>query len=428
MATVTTTTTQKARRGYGVWLARMTAKTILYIILFLLIILLFVQLPFVQNIIRKKVVAYLENKLDTRIEVGSLHVGWPQDIVLKDVYIEDKQKDTLLSGGSIEARLDLWDLAFNNEINISNIELNNITAKIKRQLPDTTFNFQFIVDAFVPTDASTASPADTSASAITLRSLELNNVRIVYQDIVSGTDMQASVQYFDTKIDVFNPEQLKFDVPETTIKGLTASLYQVKPLARPTPAAIDSMEAEQPIVMDLDFRNVNLENVNVVYRNDVSATSGSFVIGELEVTPENIDLNNRFIELKDLTAKNTNTIIRIGKDPEGKVLVKEVEQEAASQVEAGWNIRVESIDMQNNKLQFDNDNMPRKPAEMDYAHLKADSFSLQAKNIVQSAAPLSRPVSASKAGLISAACKPLFYIAAKRLTCRIFTWKHPAPN
>ncbi|HEX2627752.1 MAG TPA: hypothetical protein VHM26_02030, partial [Chitinophagaceae bacterium] len=381
MATVTTTTNQRTPRSFGVRFARIAAKTILYIVLFILIILLFLQFPFVQNIIKKKVVAYLENKLDTRIEVGSLYVGWPQDVVLKDVYIEDKQKDTLLSGGSIEARLNLWDFAFKQEVNISRIKLNDITAKIKRQLPDTTFNFQFIVDAFAPTD-TTSTPSDTSASAITLKSVELNNVRLVYQDIVSGTDMHGFVQYFDTKIDLFNPTQLQFDVPETTIKGLTASLYQVKPLARPTPAIVDSMEAQEPILMDLDFKNVNLENINVVYRNDVSATTGSFMIGELEVTPENIDLDNRIIQLNELKAKNTNSVIHIGNDPEGKVVVQKTEQEAEAQADAGWTINIASVDMQNNQLRFDNDNMPRKTAEMDYAHLKADSFSLQAKDIV----------------------------------------------
>jgi hypothetical protein len=57
----------------------------------------------------------------------------------------------------------------------------------------------------------------------------------------------------------------------------------------------------------------------------------------------------------------TNTIaaIRFGKKEQAKVVIKEAKQEAKSQVEAGWRIFASSIDLENNSLQFDNDNNSR---------------------------------------------------------------------
>src|SRR5438046_351892 len=95
-----------------------------------------------------KVETYLQNKLKTRVEIGSISFGLSGNINLKDVYIEDKTKDTLVSGGLIKAHLNFFRL-FSNEVEVKDLELQNITAKIKCLLPDTTYNFQFIVDAFV---------------------------------------------------------------------------------------------------------------------------------------------------------------------------------------------------------------------------------------------------------------------------------------
>src|SRR5436189_6359633 len=136
---------------------RIVLKTVLFIVLFFVIIILLIQTPPVQNLLRKKAVAYLEKKLQTKVEIGRVHIGLPKNIVLENVYIEDRQKDTLLSGGSIKANLDLVKLIFKNQMDIRSIALNNITAKIRRQLPDTAFNFQFVVDAFSTKDTTTAS-------------------------------------------------------------------------------------------------------------------------------------------------------------------------------------------------------------------------------------------------------------------------------
>src|SRR5262245_49638690 len=138
----------------NIWIkmARTVAKTVLFIILFLLIILLLLQTGPIQSVVRAKTVAWLEKKLQTRVEIGKAYVGLPKNIILENVYIEDRQKDTLIAGRRIEANLDLIRLLLRNELDVESIVLDNITAKVKRQLPDTAFNFQFVADAFAVPD------------------------------------------------------------------------------------------------------------------------------------------------------------------------------------------------------------------------------------------------------------------------------------
>jgi len=248
----------QAKKNIWVKPARIVAKTILFIILFLLIILLLVQTGPVQNILRVNAVAYLQKKLKTKVEVGKVYVGLPKNIILENVYIEDRQQDTLLSGGKIEANLDLFKLIFHNQIDIRSIALDNITAKIKRQLPDTAFNFQFVIDAFTIPDTTTN--ADTSSYFISIPSVELNKIRIIYKDTISGTDAEAWLDHLDTRIDKMDYGHFYFDVPKTNIKGLTAKIYQVKPLAKLEPAAKDIAEAKQPAAIKLLFKELNLRS------------------------------------------------------------------------------------------------------------------------------------------------------------------------
>jgi len=373
----------------NIWVkpARIVAKTILFIILFLLVILLLIQTGPVQNILRVQAVAYLQKKLKTKVEVGKVYVGLPKNIILENVYIEDRQKDTLLSGGRIEANLDLFKLIFQNQMDIRSIALDNITAKIKRQLPDTAFNFQFVVDAFTIPDTTTNT--DTSSYFISIPSVELNKIRIIYKDTISGTDAEAWLDHLDTRIDKMDFEHFYFDVPKTNIKGLTAKIYQVKPLVKLEPELKDMTEAQQPAALKLLFKELNLENIKLDYRNDVSATYSIIDLGSANVKPNNIDLDNRVIDLQNVSLANTIASIRFGKKEQAKIVIKEVKQEAKSQVKAGWRIFASTVTLENNSLQFDNDNNPKVKYGIDYAHFRGDSVSLEANDLLLSADSIS---------------------------------------
>ena len=84
--------------------------------------------------------------------------------------------------------------------------------------------------------------------------------RLVYNDVITGSDMETWIDHLDTRIDEFDPQRLNFNVPQTNISGVAARIYQVKPLARPEPEIKDMIEARQPSPLQLAFNQVNLEN------------------------------------------------------------------------------------------------------------------------------------------------------------------------
>src|SRR5690606_33489486 len=139
--------TTKKRRTLLSKLLRIFAWILGSVIFLIIVVLLLIQLPAVQNFGRKKAVTFLEGKLKTKVEIGKLDIKFPTDVSLQKVVVEDQSQDTLLYGKEIRVNLKMLQLLRSN-VEIEEIYLDGIVGKIKRLPPDSVFNFQFIVDAF----------------------------------------------------------------------------------------------------------------------------------------------------------------------------------------------------------------------------------------------------------------------------------------
>ncbi|MFN2440462.1 MAG: AsmA family protein, partial [Chitinophagaceae bacterium] len=355
-------------------------KIVLFLLLFLVILFLLVLTPPVQRFATTKVENYLEKKLKTKVEIGSISIGLPRKVVLNDIFLEDQTKDTLIAGGTIKADITLFKL-LSNEVEIHSLQLKDITAKVKRTLPDTAFNFQFIVDAFVTEQVKTDT-AQTANLKLEINNLAVDNLNVVYKDVLTGDDMFLHVGGLKARIDTLDPYNSHFSIPTLDIKNVTAFLNQSQPLAEAESAAQDIAEAAVPTPMKLNFGVVTLDSFNVKYENDVSAFYTQFNIGHLSLGGKDLDFQNRIVYFDELKLDNTLSAIRLGKKQMAKVLEKEIEKEVELHKQKNWTFRVNNIAINNNTFQFDNDNTPQAAHGIDYAHMRADSFSLHIKDFV----------------------------------------------
>jgi translocation and assembly module TamB len=359
--------------------AKITLKVLLWFVAVLLLIAVLVQTPPVQNFARKKVQAYLQNKLGTRIEIGRLRIGFPSSVVLDNVYLEDKTKDTLLYGGRIKVSLQMLKL-LHNEVAIGDIRLQNMTAKIKRQLPDTAFNFQFIIDAFASQNQKPATPTDTTALKMGIDNVYLDNIRFLYKDTISGNDWTIQLAHFNTHINKFDPQKQVYDVPEFYLDGLTARLYQYKPLVTVEDvAANDSSMSAMPVI---NLRQIQLKNIDIDYQNNVSAFYALAKVKDLDTRVNTADLNGRRIILDRIRLLGIDTRITMGKTQSAQLVKEKAKVEAKDIATQSWLIDAKNIDLQKTAFQYDDENQPRQKQVVDYGHLKATDVTLQARSFL----------------------------------------------
>ncbi|MEJ7766787.1 MAG: translocation/assembly module TamB domain-containing protein [Chitinophagaceae bacterium] len=364
-------------------IGRILFRTVIIIILLLVTLLILIQTPPVQSFVVKKATAYLEKKLKTKVEIGRLFIGFPKNIVIENIYLEDRQKDTLLSGGRIKVDISMLKL-LDNEIQVNDVRLERVTAKVTRVLPDTVYNFQFIIDAFGSDTVKVEKKSDSSTLSIDIKHVQLDKIRLVYKDAITGSNVNVWLQHFETNIDKIDLNRQRFDVPVTTVRGLKAIVYQSKPLLKAESMTVEKKDAQEPSAMQLNIRKIFLSDIDLDYRNDVSAMYTSLNLGNLELNVNKLDLFNRLIDLKSLQLDKTVASIRLGKKEAAKEVVKQVNQELEAQSEIPWRVMVGSIRFNENNIQFDNDNKPRLAEGMDYAHIKAEDLTLHIDKLLYS--------------------------------------------
>lgn len=195
---------KKILRGLG-WV-------FLSLITILILVWILIQLPPVQNFARKKAVSYLQNKIHTQVEIGKLSLDFPTAVSLQNVFLEDQEGDTLLYGDKIKVDISMLRLLV-SKVNIREVSLDGIVGKIKRQSPDSVFNFQYIVDAFASKeDAKTRKKEESTPMEININAIVVNSSHIIYKDDYTGNDLNLNIGHFKTQIKTFDISHLLFDI------------------------------------------------------------------------------------------------------------------------------------------------------------------------------------------------------------------------
>jgi hypothetical protein len=353
--------------------------TVVSIIVLLLLVVVLIQVPAVQQFAKGKVVAFLESKLKTRVEIGRLSIAFPKKVVLENIYFEDQKKDTLLAGRRLAVDISMFKL-IKSEVEINDIELSGIRANIYRKGTDSFFNYDYIVKAFT-TPKKTPAPADTSGVKIDIRHVALNEITASFRDDATGSDMYVYLGAFETNIKKFDLDKLAFEVPNLRLERVVARMYQHKPLVEPkTEAEVTAANTGAP-ELALKLGKLSLKSIDFDYGNDVSAMTARVKLGELLAEPQNLDLPKLELAFKNLALRNTDAVIALGNTPEAHEVEEQVNAGAAAQVSNPWKFSLEQLTLENNHIKFDNNQRPKMKRGIDYAHLDVAALNLDGKNL-----------------------------------------------
>ena len=174
--------TNQSFKKFGVKALKVLAWITGVIIFLLLAIFILIRIPAVQQWATGKTLNIVRDKIDTEVRLEKILIDFPTDIVLEGFYLEDQQQDTLVFFKRLSINTSLWRLA-KKEVLLNSIELQGLVADVDRK--DSTFNFQFIIDAF----AGDTTAVDTAASPwrIGWDEVTLQNASIRYDDEVIKT-------------------------------------------------------------------------------------------------------------------------------------------------------------------------------------------------------------------------------------------------
>lgn len=76
-----------------------------------------------------------------------ISLTFPRSVVIEGLYLEDRQKDTLLYAGRTKINIVLYDL-FHNKIAIKSFEMEDANLNLYTTNTDSLFNYNFLIAAF----------------------------------------------------------------------------------------------------------------------------------------------------------------------------------------------------------------------------------------------------------------------------------------
>ncbi|MDO5665868.1 MAG: hypothetical protein Q4G63_11520 [Bacteroidia bacterium] len=199
-------------------IVRIFVIIIVCIILLNIILYLTFSIPSVQKFAADFALDKLKPKLNTEMSIDKIRIKLFNTVEIGGLYVEDQEKDTLLYADKLAARVNIWNL-LDNHLSIESVRLDNFTAKVYRETPDSTFNFQFIIDAFAPADTIKKKPTRDPLK-ISINDIKLSNGTMSY-DIFSSQETPGKFNPNHFFVKNFN---LNADLSSLDIKHLVADI------------------------------------------------------------------------------------------------------------------------------------------------------------------------------------------------------------
>ncbi|MBS1520056.1 MAG: translocation/assembly module TamB [Bacteroidetes bacterium] len=370
-------------------IGRIALKTALWIIgsvLFLvLLIIILIQIPGVQNFVKDKAVNYVQNKIHTKVKIGHISLGLPKLIVVDSVYMEDQKRDTLIAGDQLKVDVSLFDL-LHHKLTVNEINLKGITANVYRN-KDSVFNFDYIIKAFNSGPSKPTNPNDTSSMKISLDKIILNKINIGYKDLTNGNNVKFILGHFDTRIKDFDMNKMKFSIPKITISDIYAKIVQT-PAGSSIQKATVVDTATKPINMTLNLGTIDLSRIKVDYSTNEMAANVN--LGKFLIEINKLDLKNQVADINNISLDDTRASLTFAKPQTvKKAVVKTVKKidtlVAKPQSGKPWSAVLRKLSFKNDNIQFDNNGQAPLKNGLDYAHMNIRDLNADLENLAYSA-------------------------------------------
>lgn len=338
------------------------------LVLFVLLIIL-IRLPAVQNMLTQKAITFVEDKIGTPVSLEHIYISFPKTIVLQGLKAEDQAADTLLYLGELTIDTDLWGLT-KKQINLNKVTLENVTANVSRKANDSTFNFDYIIQAFAGEE--TEEPTE-SAWEFAIGKIELEDIRATYFDHYGGT--HATVNLGEASLSLSDSDITNniFDLGKVELLNTTATLM-LQQSTMPTSADTENSASTTPL--SLNFEELHLAQVNFDFDDQTSGNKIIARVGELQVDANELDLNAQIIDLSKIELSKSFIAYHASEE------TIEPSESSPDTTSFRWNIRVAELALSDNGIQYENFNSPPTKKGIDLNHFWVYSLGADIHDIV----------------------------------------------
>lgn len=350
--------------------------TIISIVVLMVLLILSLRLPAVQNFVKDKLVVYLEKKIKTKVSLERVYIGFPNSLVMENLYLKGQNIDTLLAVRKLDVGLNMMKL-INSTADITSVDLEGARANVVRK-PDGTFNFDYILNAFATSDKQ---ESPSKPFIISLDKIRLQDIGVTFKDQQSKNDINLYFKSFDTRVKTFDLQNNSYAVNDINLDGLKLKLKQdlVEEVSKKVEKKVDSLNNKKP--MKLGLRGIKLTNFNIDYGDDNTKTFAKVLFKELSTKIYKLDLENNNYSVANvfLSGADINANLYLparNANPEEK---KEPEVSKATDQQKALSLLLGKLVLNDVKVAYNNTAIAPTRQGMDFNHLNFSKMNLEVK-------------------------------------------------
>jgi hypothetical protein len=325
--------------------------TIGIILILVVAILLFLRSPWGQDILVGKATSFISKKTGTIVNIERLFITFKGDLTLEGLYLEDLEGDTLIYSKLLETGISFIPLIKNGDIEVSKLEWQGVTAKVKRDSVSQNFNFNFLMEAFISAPDEQEEPVEQdqpqSFPNISLGPVDLLDFKLVYEDQVLGIETKAFWDEIRVRMDHLDLNKMDFGIQEILISAAKIDYFQSKPFI-----TVDTVDTDASIPLPLIvLDNLRIEQTDLNYHSIPDGIKASIYLDEFGTVLPEANLEDQKILLQSIFLSNSTIALEISPTESGLD-----ENNLQSSTEPfdwpDWWVEVGDIDFQNNDIDY----------------------------------------------------------------------------
>jgi translocation and assembly module TamB len=278
-------------------------RIVFYILLFILFLVLLLYLPPIQQFIAGKVERILADKTQTTLQVEAIRLNFNGKLLIRGIYLEDLEEDTLLYADRIKVDVSLPKL-LTKTVEIREMELSDVHSKIFINPENRSSNFDFLIQAFssqnkIDPDSVTGSKWKITFGNLLGEKIQLK-LKIEKQMTIRADfgEILLMARKNDLNRMIFENDRIRIANTSIALKIDRQNEYNDESsennVIKPLIATAGNLSLENiHVVMSYDHR-IRL-NVNI---HDFAGKDNYFDLGEHRITNSQTLINNSQIELE----------------------------------------------------------------------------------------------------------------------------------
>lgn len=271
------------------------------ILLLYVCLIVLVNVPAIQHQLGSWIAGALSDKVGSEVSVGKVNIGMLNRLVVDDIDIKDKQGKPLLRIDRTAVNIRLLNL-FRGKIDITSAQIFGLVANAYKLTPESTPNYQFLIDAFQSKDDDKESKIDLSISTFILR-----RGHLLY-NVISEPTAESKIDANHLDIDNLNAT---VSLNKLTNESINASVRRFNFIERNSNLQLKDLKFK----IECDNQHASIKDFNIklpqssLYANSIEAKYNDFEtdksyyfatnIEESFITPA--DLSSLLPQLKRLT-------------------------------------------------------------------------------------------------------------------------------